>query len=430
MLHSPLTTLLLLTVVLSACDDKDPVDTGDGGGEIPIPVVYFADVDGDGFGDAQVYEQAAEQPEGFVEDSTDCDDTNAEIYPGADERCNGEDDDCDDSVDEDAVDISVWYADADADSYGDPLAEAAACTQPEGHVEDSTDCDDTNAEIFPGADERCNDADDDCDSEIDEDPVNPGTWHADTDGDSYGDRSSTTQDCDRPSGYVLDSTDCDDTDPEIYPGAEDRADGIDQDCDGDDGFAFDEDLESYAVGDFIGLDSRFFATWTTGEEGGEQDVPVTDVLSHSTGSNTLKFDEDEGDDLVLLLGPESGSWVVSWAMYAEGGAYFNLQGTTAPWGDWQVQIYIDEQGEIFDYDTELVSLDATIPVDDWVLVELYVDLDLGTQEMYIDGDEIYSDSFGGIVLGGIDFFPTSLSTKRETPMIFYIDDVSLEEAGK
>jgi hypothetical protein len=63
-------------------------------------ITWYADADGDGFGDADVAVQACEQPEGYVENSDDCDDGDADRNPGAVEVCNGLDDDCDSLVDE------------------------------------------------------------------------------------------------------------------------------------------------------------------------------------------------------------------------------------------------------------------------------------------------------------------------------------------
>ena len=136
-------------VLVGACRSDAGADKGDAGGgavgedggstaadDTATPPV---DADGDGF--------AA---------SDDCDDTDASVHPGADELCNGVDDDCDGDVDEDAVDVSVWYADADGDGYGDVSASETACEAPSEYVSDATDCDDTDASVHPAADEFCN----------------------------------------------------------------------------------------------------------------------------------------------------------------------------------------------------------------------------------------------------------------------------------
>jgi hypothetical protein len=97
-----------------------------------------------------------------------------------------------------------------------------------------SDCDDSDPLIYPGAAEYCNGLDDDCDVAIDEAPVvDPGTFYPDNDEDSFGRTWGPRLACDPPAGYVEDHTDCDDTDPDVHPGApEIPYDGIDQDCDG------------------------------------------------------------------------------------------------------------------------------------------------------------------------------------------------------
>ena len=74
---------------------------------------YYADNDGDGFGDPNLLIQTCDQPQGYVLDNTDCDDFDAAQYPGAVEYCNYEDDDCDGILDEDSADAPTWYYDID-----------------------------------------------------------------------------------------------------------------------------------------------------------------------------------------------------------------------------------------------------------------------------------------------------------------------------
>ena len=195
---------------------------------------WYADTDTDTYGDATNTDVECYQPTGYVADNTDCDDGDADSNPGADEYCDGHDDDCDGTIDEaSAVDAIMWYADTDTDSYGDPASTDVECYQPTGYVADNTDCDDGDADSNPGADEYCDGHDDDCDGSVDEDSaVDASTWYADGDTDGFGDSSTTHISCSQPSGYASDSTDCDDTDSDTYPGADEYCDGHDDDCDG------------------------------------------------------------------------------------------------------------------------------------------------------------------------------------------------------
>ncbi|MEO0606108.1 MAG: putative metal-binding motif-containing protein, partial [Myxococcota bacterium] len=69
-------------------DADDDVDASSSG------TLYYADVDGDGFGNADQSEYACTAPEGWVADGTDCDDAVAGINPAAPELCDGLDNDC------------------------------------------------------------------------------------------------------------------------------------------------------------------------------------------------------------------------------------------------------------------------------------------------------------------------------------------------
>lgn len=196
------------------------------------PPTWYYDIDGDGFGSSFIINQECTPPAGYIADNTDCDDTNTSIYPGAPEYCNDVDNDCNGLIDDNALDAQTWYADIDRDDYGNPNDILVQCDQPFDYILTVGDCDDTRDEAYPGAPELCNGLDENCDGQIDDNTVDALTYFADTDGDGFGDPDVTFEECQAPNGYVLDDTDCDDTDASIYPNAPEFCDGVDQDCKG------------------------------------------------------------------------------------------------------------------------------------------------------------------------------------------------------
>ncbi|MFH1467059.1 MAG: MopE-related protein [Pseudomonadota bacterium] len=242
------------------CDGADGIDAdGDGvastasGGEdcwdddatrAGIPTWYM-DADADGWGADWYSWQACLSGEGAAQDG-DCDDHDASVHPDATETCDGIDQDCDGDVDED-LEIFTWYADADGDGFGDPTAPEAGCEPPSGFVADFSDCDDTDPDVHPGADEWCDGVDTDCDGLADDpDALDATAWNRDDDGDGYGDPYATTLACTQPPDTTTDASDCDDGDAAVHPGAtEVYYDGIDQDCDGANDY--DQDADGYRV---------------------------------------------------------------------------------------------------------------------------------------------------------------------------------------
>ena len=162
------------------------------------------DTDCDG---APAADEVDDDADGYMICDGDCDDGNVDIYPGAAEACNGIDDDCDGAAGADEVD-------ADADGF-------MIC---------DGDCDDADGAVYPGAVEVCNTIDDNCDGTVDE--GSSVIFYAEADGDTYGDINSTLEDCAAPSGYVADSTDCDDADAAVNPAAVEVCNAIDDNCDG------------------------------------------------------------------------------------------------------------------------------------------------------------------------------------------------------
>ena len=109
------------------------------------------------------------------------------------------------------------------------------------------DCDDNNPEVNPGAAEICDNLDNNCNNEVDE-GLALTSYYLDADQDSFGTPDSMIQSCllTPPTGYVTDTTDCDDDNININPNAIEIFDGLDDDCNGlvDDVMVNVEDLEN------------------------------------------------------------------------------------------------------------------------------------------------------------------------------------------
>jgi hypothetical protein len=242
------------------CDDDDPSawpaapETPDDGLDSDCDTfdgtTCAVDADGDGFGDltATVFsvDDDCEDP-GEADDTSDCDDVAPDTWPGAPEIAgDGIDQDCD------GVDSTQCFEDLDGDgvggaSYEDPDGD---CTDDPDQVAVGGDCDDSDPAVLPGAVEIPDDSvDQDCDG------FDGTLCPADADGDGFGDGAATVftadGDCDDP-GESASTDDCDDTSPTAHPGAAEAPDdGIDSDCDGDDGTLCPADADGDGSGDPI-----------------------------------------------------------------------------------------------------------------------------------------------------------------------------------
>lgn len=163
--------LIGYTLDATDCDDTRPTvhpgameicngadDNCDTVADEGLTTTYYADADGDGFGDPMMPLVTCEaMPTGYTLDNTDCDDTRDTVNPEAFEACNEIDDNCNGFADE-LLPVQTFYADTDHDGYGDPMVSIESCaTTLADYSLDNTDCDDTRGSVNPSVPDVAND---------------------------------------------------------------------------------------------------------------------------------------------------------------------------------------------------------------------------------------------------------------------------------
>mgnify|MGYP002631260395 CR=1 FL=1 len=243
-------------------DGPDSVDATD----------WYIDADGDGL--AGTLTRACDAPENASLDVRDCDDGDATVYEDAPERCNERDDDCDGTVDEDAVDPRLYWEDDDGDGYGALANSTTGCSAPSGFVDNADDCDDADGDIHPDS-----------------------VWYADVDRDGYGDPMTEVLSCEQPFGAVDNADDCDDEVDWKYPGAQEICNVEDDDCD--------ETVDEDALGGWVPRDDM---PWAYAQGA----VATTDDWLYVLGGAVHGWPNDERK--ILKGDPDTLEWVVAGTM--------------------------------------------------------------------------------------------------------------------
>lgn len=225
--------------------------------------IFYKDADGDKFGDSNESVEAYIAPEGYVLDATDCDDTDATVFPNAYELCDGKPNNCNEPD-----------TPEDEDNDGD------------GFTECMGDCNDNNATVYAGAPELCDGLNNACSGLFLEDEID-----------------------DDEDGQMPCEGDCNDDDPRIYFDADEVCDGLDNNCDGfisaeevDD----DEDGFLPCEGDCDFEDARMYPGAKEACDGLDNDcdgvIPANEIDKDGDG-----FSECEGDcnDLVAEINPDA-----------------------------------------------------------------------------------------------------------------------------
>lgn len=261
-------------------------------GAVEYMLFSSTDSDGDGYGDESTTTQ---EYSSTTFDATDCDDGNANVYPGAPLQCNGEDNDCNGTIDDDELTTFTYYIDADNDGTRDPerLDEAVESCESalSGYTTNTTaDCDDNEPSI------------------TDEDAI---TYYNDADGDGYGNLEDSLSACTDPGEpYVTNSDDCDDSSSLASPDitVEDCSDELDNDCNGTVNDTCSSSNSGSGSGSGSGSNSGSNSTTTdTGSDTGtdtgtnNDDGDTSETTNASSGGGGCQLNTNSADALPVVL---------------------------------------------------------------------------------------------------------------------------------
>jgi len=95
-----------------------------------VKTTYYRDADGDGYGNPVLYVETCPRPQGYVDNNTDCSDTNAGVNPAAAEVCDGIDNNCDGNTDDVHYAPTITYTGMYVAAVNTPVVISAKLTDP------------------------------------------------------------------------------------------------------------------------------------------------------------------------------------------------------------------------------------------------------------------------------------------------------------
>ena len=197
------------------------------------------------------------------------------------------------------------------------------------------------------------------------------------------------------------------------------------------GFAQDysEDFEAYSEGDYIGVQSDQWTTWS-GNTGGTEDAQISTTQANS-GSNSIYFESGGSgggpQDVVLLFDGKHTDNIFNFSAYfyipSGNAAYFNFQAEETIGDVWAIDVYMNNDATLAVSSGGINSVLTTYPNDQWFKVEFNINLTVNNWKFLVD------DVVKGVWINPVnsvsmaDFFPATADD------LFYIDDVtfSIEE---
>ena len=189
-------------------------------------------------------------------------------------------------------------------------------------------------------------------------------------------------------------------------------------------YNFNDDFESYNTGDYLGVASPAWTTWS-GTTGGNEDVVITEANANNGTKSTYYSSTSEPggpQDVVLPFGSlfteGEFSFEASFFVNNGTGAYFNLQAEEELGQTWAVDCNMDADGtlRLSTGGGATTFLQTTYPSGEWFDLKIEVNITLNIWTLSVNNQVIGSFSNTENAIASLDIFPLQGHQ-------FYVDDI-------